>query len=456
MALTTMIQYDEEWKSFFKTNIPAKNEFKTLSGHKAFSNEYCERAKYSLSNRYYSTVVGTAFDYLARWLIAKHVPSNANESYGNLIAENYLYMCQHVVDNKKMDVNMQDTYDNAIETCKQFIQGQAEKSKIIEIAILFAKLEQLYRRQAREWDIDIDYLFQCESEIVSDLENLCGVFEDQFIHNLLKKHSTVVYNPTFGGASVICGGADADIYIDGTLYDFKCTKKHGYVWNEVAQIVGYYLLDCISKKNEDKDNYLKGHEIKRVAFYRARYGEVEYVDISDTTLSELIDTFEDILGKDKYQEYFERIKARELEMQAQQEAIRKKELEEKRLYKKLLKSGDKNEIMLYKIKKFCGYGDWFDQDIRNCKDKKRRKQLLQWTVEWSLNSLVYSKIDVAKLKRIMEKNNITVEDISKYTGKTIATVKKWTKGQSTPRVGSFIKLLEILNCNKEDIIINNR
>ena len=32
------------------------------------------------------------------------------------------------------------------------------------------------------------------------------------------------------------------IYIDGTLYDFKCTKKERYVWKDVAQILGYYLL----------------------------------------------------------------------------------------------------------------------------------------------------------------------------------------------------------------------
>ena len=66
-----MIQYDDEWKYFFKENSPKKWEFQTLSGHKAFSKEYEELAKYSLNNSYHSSVVGTAFDYIARWIVAK-------------------------------------------------------------------------------------------------------------------------------------------------------------------------------------------------------------------------------------------------------------------------------------------------------------------------------------------------------------------------------------------------
>ena len=87
------------------------------------------------------------------------------------------------------------------------------------------------------------------------------------------------------------------IYIDGTLYDFKCTKREGYVWKDVAQILGYYLLDCISKDNKDRENDLDKYEIRRIAFYKARFGEVEYYDVSRESYSQTIKEFEKMFWK---------------------------------------------------------------------------------------------------------------------------------------------------------------
>ena len=71
MSLTTLI--NGEFKDFFKEAIPSKKEFKTFSGKSAFSKEYVQYAEYKLKNPYNSTIVGTAFDYLARWTIAKNI-----------------------------------------------------------------------------------------------------------------------------------------------------------------------------------------------------------------------------------------------------------------------------------------------------------------------------------------------------------------------------------------------
>ena len=124
------------------------------------------------------------------------------------------------------------------------------------------------------------------------------VFQTKFINSgIITPESIVVYNPTFGDASYFCGGADADIYIDGTLYDFKCTKREGYVWKDVSQILGYYLLDCISKDSKDRENDLDKYEIRRIAFYKARFGEVEYYDVSRESYSQTIKEFEKIFWK---------------------------------------------------------------------------------------------------------------------------------------------------------------
>lgn len=79
---------------------------------------------------------------------------------------------------------------------------------------------------------------------------------------------------------------DGDIIIDGTLFDFKSEKNVGFKWQEVAQLLGYFLLNEIPLDVSNAgDIYFTDHsyhhlEINRIAFYRARYGEIEYIDLS--------------------------------------------------------------------------------------------------------------------------------------------------------------------------------
>ena len=97
----------------------------------------------------------------------------------------------------------------------------------------------------------------------------------------VQSDSIVVFNPQFGKGSELCAGADADIFIDGVLYDFKCGKKQGYDWREVAQLMAYFYLNFFSyakTKSKIFPDSLKEYNILRVAFYRARSGEVEYFD----------------------------------------------------------------------------------------------------------------------------------------------------------------------------------
>lgn len=49
---------------------------------------------------------------------------------------------------------------------------------------------------------------------------MCDVFQERFIPTI-NSSSKIIYNPNFGVASAFVGGADGDVIIDGTLYDFK-------------------------------------------------------------------------------------------------------------------------------------------------------------------------------------------------------------------------------------------
>ena len=389
MSLTSLLKNDIEWKTFFKINSPKKTEFMTVSGVCAFSNEYTCKAEYNLSKNTYSSVLGTAFDYLARFIVAKIVVLNRNTVLTNLIAELGLKICIPAA--KKEGIDIEAIYVSSINKCNNYIYSETGLSEIINIAIFLAKLEQLYRSCAQPFNVNINYLLNEELEIYTDLYQLCKIFKSVFIDNkIIKKNSIVVYNPTFGGASELVCGADADIYIDGTLYDLKCTKNSGYSWTDSAQIFGYFLLDQISKKNNDA-NCLNGHEIKRIAFYKARFGEIEYVEVSRKKYQSEIKEFEKILGIIKYKKYLER--------------------------------------------------------------KNKEKEIDDLYTEYWTNPKKSIKLDNKKIMTIIKEKNICIEDIAFQTNRTPNTVKKWIKGTSSPNIYTFIKLIKILDCYKSDIAL---
>ncbi len=202
----------------------------------------------------------------------------------------------------------------------QYINGTGSIENLITTAIFFAKLEQVFRRQLRPFEINLDIIFTAEDEIVADLKNLVFVFRQTISNtNIVNENSIVIFNPTFGGASYICGGADADIYIDGVLYDFKCTSKTGYAWKEAAQIYGYFLLSNIAKHFNDNSNMLHDCETHRIAFYRARYGEIEYYDINKDDHKASLHEFIQLLGEDEYNHYFEQQKKWEEEQKIEKQ-----------------------------------------------------------------------------------------------------------------------------------------
>lgn len=433
MALTTLIQYDDEFKCFFKRVIPQKSAFKTMSGHKAFSDEYIEQAVYNLSNSYSSGLVGTAFDYLARWTVARVAKQGCEISYTGLVAELGVPRCGIEADRKGVDVK--DKYEKGIECCRRFVEGTLKVDDIVETSIFFAKLEQIYRRQLSPFQVDIEDLFRIDKEVIDDLLTLAKVFEKEFIESgIVTRDSIVVYNPAFGGASAICGGADADIYIDGTLYDFKCTRKHGYVWNEVAQILGYYLLDSVAKINMDQDNELHGFEIKRIAFYRARYGEIEFVDMDREDNETMVDEFVEILGRDAYAEYFEARKKEEEEERERQE--HDKRIEDK--YNKLLT--------------YLGKHSWYEECLQRYTTQEEQLRWMTIVVNSESNARIPDKIDGSKVQNLMVKQNISIQALAERVGVTPVTIKNWMSGKSNPLAGALIDMTEVLHCDIKEVV----
>lgn len=76
-------------------------------------------------------------------------------------------------------------------------------------------------------------------------------------------------NPTFGIASALVGGADADLIVGDTLIELKTTKSGAIERDQMRQLVGYACLGRASG----------AHRVKDVAVYASRFGHLEVVPL---------------------------------------------------------------------------------------------------------------------------------------------------------------------------------
>lgn len=308
MSLTSLLrgrkEQQKEFQKILRTHIPSKNKFYTLSRSQPFSKkDYQLSIPYILKDNYSPSVVGTAFDYLARIMIGRLIrrSKDRKEVYTELVAEQGLYILNKYLKNDQRTIKIiNDKFHESINKIKVYVNSYKPIEDLIPIAYYLAKLEQIARSGMLPEDIHESLLTNPSNEIYKDLNNLCRIFQSDFINKgLVHSNSVVDFNPNFGYASILVGGADADIIIDGILYDFKTTKHVGYRWNEVSQLLGYFYLHHLSKKMRKFGIPYSGVElpIKTVAFYRARYSEIEAFDVNidekdvDEVISELIKYF---------------------------------------------------------------------------------------------------------------------------------------------------------------------
>ncbi|MEI3614034.1 hypothetical protein [Pseudogracilibacillus sp. SO30301A] len=91
MSLTSLLRgsktNQKEFQEILREIIPNKKSFQTISGKEAFSKtDYEVLAPYALVKSDNSSIVGIAFDYLARVMLARLVKENRYESYSSITA----------------------------------------------------------------------------------------------------------------------------------------------------------------------------------------------------------------------------------------------------------------------------------------------------------------------------------------------------------------------------------
>lgn len=289
MSLTSMLDQEKEFQIIMREHIPGKKDFVTNTDKPAFSHDYPVVAPNKLSNSWYAGISGTAFDFMSRFIIS-HTTGNA-EILENTAAEKG-YKRLLLFSPISLRTKLERKYEKSKDCINAYLTARESNfSEIISDACFLAKLEMFFRsggyphKDGYESIVD-----ETPGEIIEDVEKLCEEFCRVFIGTIIKPDSCVVFNPGFGMLSQACGGADADLFVDGTIYDFKTSKNLGYKWREVAQIFGYFILDCLEKiSNENNILSIGIHPVRKIAFYRARYGIVEETNVNKISSERLLD-----------------------------------------------------------------------------------------------------------------------------------------------------------------------
>ena len=274
MPLTTLIRNNTKVKAVLKEISPSKNTFISDSTFPAFSKDAPMIVPYCLENNTDAALVGSTADYLFRFLIARTINKGKETVLKDLIAEGGLALLPDTI-GQEIKPKMQIILNDGRTLARKYIYGEEIKEKdLAEFALRLAYLDQ-FRRSGRLPDCPDEMVNRKDDILINDLLALLDTFKKNFIESgLVFSDSIVIFNPRFGRWGAQCGGADADIYIDGVLYDFKCTKGIYKDWTEIGQIYGYYCLYRLCCEDADNDTPWTQHQIDAIAIYKARYGMI--------------------------------------------------------------------------------------------------------------------------------------------------------------------------------------
>lgn len=202
------------------------------------------------------TLIGTAFDYLMRFRLKRLNPKAETQTW---IAE---YAPQRAVelgeragasqkDIKSMVAMLSTILSDAQEIYSAYLIDGKLDDTVILACLDLAGLDPVYRAGVLDPpDIDDDDIL--------DMRQLARLIPTKSF----KARHCCLLNPTFGKASTLVGGADADLIIDSRLIDIKTTKDLKLTRRDFNQIIGYKILSVIENKKP----------IDNIGIYFSRYG----------------------------------------------------------------------------------------------------------------------------------------------------------------------------------------
>ncbi|MFH0978977.1 MAG: hypothetical protein V1837_06795 [Candidatus Woesearchaeota archaeon] len=222
------------------------------------------------------SLVGTAFDYLLRFYVQKNnVKTISNEWISTKLLNFTKYMGST---GKEIRSMLKQAKINYKEYLKKDISDDLLRS-----CLLLAKIDNIQRSAG-----ELPTSFLVDEKDMQDLKNLYYAIPDEVF-----KSDTCVLNPTFGPASIMLGGADADLIIGDTLVDIKTTVDFTFTKSYFLQLVGYYILNKIGKV-EGNDKKI---QVNNLGIYYSRYGYLFKFGVKEVIIGDVdkfIELFVDV------------------------------------------------------------------------------------------------------------------------------------------------------------------
>ena len=214
-------------------------------------------------------LVGTAFDYLMRFYTKRLNPEAITQKW---VAEESVERMKWLglaLDSQRVPFEIDDNLlGEAQEMLSQakiaysdYIKSGEMSDEVIKCTILLAQLDAYFRAQFIGEDFGI-----IDDGDEADLQKLISLV----VPASFRTKELCLLNPTFGQASKLVKGADADLVIDNVLIDIKTTTKLEFKRDHFNELIGYYTLHKLG----GIPNAPVEPNIEDLGIYYSRYGEL--------------------------------------------------------------------------------------------------------------------------------------------------------------------------------------
>lgn len=218
--------------------------------------------------KHYS-LVGTAFDYLMRFYVKQINPKAiAKEWVAELSIERmkeigFAFGSQRKIMpiDKNLIARANQMLSQAKKAYSNYIKTDKMNDEVIRGTIMLAQLDTYFRAGIISEDFGI-----IDDDDVADLRKLISLVNP----NSFRAKDLCLLNPTFGEASELIGGADADLVVDNLLIDIKTTTKPEFKIEHFNELIGYYTL---YKLGGIPDAPVEP-KIENLGIYYSRYAEL--------------------------------------------------------------------------------------------------------------------------------------------------------------------------------------
>jgi hypothetical protein len=218
-------------------------------------------------------LVGTAFDYCLRFCISACNQGLVTEQ--PWIAEIAVRLMERE-EELPSDLSLERArkgVERARELYEEFLGTKVFTRQLARAALFLAALDKAYRTGPET--VVVSYL---RAPLQYEVED-CMRLVQAVPREVITAKQRAVLNPTFGEASKLMGGADADFVIDDTLVDIKTTKYYQVTATQLHQIVGYRIL--LDACEEGGSTALGAPTITHGAIYFSRHAKLERFPYSD-------------------------------------------------------------------------------------------------------------------------------------------------------------------------------